>query len=162
MQNLTFAGLASSLIFIRVLTHSFQLISLLNWKCVFNVLLGNRADEWLGQHQPPLGYSCQAFITQRFRRLLPKPGKPGSSCIILFCFSDVMFFRSSLSWRSTGWHFGCKYWDLQESFLFIHSHLNFFVFPFCLLWKVLKKEWKPVYSPWNWGEIDDAYWDRRP
>lgn len=35
--------------------------------------LGNRADKWLGQHQPLLEYSCQASITQGFRGLLPKP-----------------------------------------------------------------------------------------
>ena len=35
MQNLAFAGLAGSIIFIRILTHSFQLISLLNREMCF-------------------------------------------------------------------------------------------------------------------------------
>lgn len=106
MQNLTFAGLAGSIIFIRVLTHSVhKSIKLGN---VFLMCFWEIADQWLGQHQPPLAYSCQAFIIQRWRGCC-QSRQPGSCQITWLCFADVIFCRSSLSWRRTGWHFSLNY-----------------------------------------------------
>ena len=60
------------------------------------MLLGNRADKSVGQPQPPLGCSCQAFITQR-TGAVAKARQPGSFQIFfLFVFFRCYFLHKLL------------------------------------------------------------------
>lgn len=46
----------------------------------------------LGGSSSPVGFSCRAFITQGFRRLLPGTGSLVTSCVTLFFLLGCYFF----------------------------------------------------------------------
>lgn len=70
------------------------------------MLLGKQSSQVAWVAPAPVRIFLPGVYYPEIWGLLPKPGNLGSFLIILFCFSDVIYYfffcRSSLSWRITG------------------------------------------------------------
>lgn len=125
MQNLTFAGLAGSILFISILTHSFQLTSLLNREMCFLCAFGKQSRQVSWAAPAPSGYSCQAFMTQRFRGACCQSRATRALFRSFRFVSQVLVFAEAPeAGEAQGGALVSGVSDLQGSFLFIHSHLD--------------------------------------